>query len=198
MIVVSLAMGAALFAAPLLADDAAGGECPTADAAMMALPLEAFDQGDGGWRSLDQPGCELAAAEVIRLYRQAHGAGVADWGGTLLWHEAQLRAAGGDTEEAIRLMVAGRAKDSPEIRPYTDATIAFLRRDRAALLAARAELVALPMPEQFARAAARYAESYPSLPPLEWPLNLHVVDGLISCFEKPYREAYGCDPETPE
>lgn len=196
MIVVSLALAGALLAAPLFADDSAGTECPTTDAAMMALPMVAFDQSDGGWRSLDQPGCELATAEVIRLYRQAHGAGVADWGDTLIWHEAQLRAAGGDTEEAIRLMVVSRGKDSPGIRPYTDATIAFLRRDREALLAARAELLTIPMPEQFARASARYAESYPDLPPLEWPLNLQIIDGLIACFDKPYREAYSCDLQT--
>jgi hypothetical protein len=194
MILASLAVAGGLLLGALVTTPGAPTECRDADGAMLALPLEAFDQGDSGWRSLDQPGCELVTAEVIRQYRQAHGAGVADWGDTVLWHEAQLRAAGGDTEEAIRLMVISRAKDSLEIRPYTDATIAFLRRDREALLAARAELVALPMPEQFARASARYAERYPDLPPLEWPLNLHVVDGLIACFDKPYREAYGCDP----
>ncbi len=27
----------------------------------------------------------------------------------------------------------------------------------------------------------------------EWPLNLDVVDALIRCFKKPYKEAYSSD-----
>lgn len=175
---------------------AAGGaraECRQADAAMLALPLHEFDQTDQGWRSLDAEGCERQTAEAIRRYRAVNAAALGASADTLIWHEAQLRAAAGETDEAIRLMLRSREQDSDEFRPYTDATIAFLRRDREALIAAREQLVSLPMPETFARAAARYAETYPELPPLSWPLNLHIVDGLIACFDQPYREAYSCE-----
>jgi hypothetical protein len=33
---------------------------------------------------------------------------------------------------------------------------------------------------------------------LAWPPNLDVLDRLLTCFDRPYREAYGdCRPETP-
>lgn len=181
-----------LISAALAGAAGARAECPKADAAMMALSLEDFDQTDQGWRSLDEEGCEHQAADAIRRYREINAGDVGANTGSLLWHEGQLRAAGGETDEAIRLMLRSREQDSEVTRPYTDATIAFLRRDRAALIAARGQLVSLPVPEAFARAAARYAETYPDHPPLRWPLNLDIVDGLIACFDRPYREAYGC------
>ena len=134
-------------------------DCRQPDAAMLALPLEEFDQTPAGWRSLDAEGCEAVGAD------------------------------------AIALMLEGRDQESDAIQPYVDASVAFLRQDREALLAARARLVALPVPEYFARAAERYRANYPDLPPLSWPLNLNKVDGFIACFDRPYREAYSCDAE---
>ena len=183
---------AGLLAASLFAS-AAAAECREADAAMLAMPLHDFDQTEAGWRSLDAKGCERQTADAILQYRTANAQALGDEGETLVWHEGQLRASAGETGEAIRLMLIGRERESDATQPYTDATIAFLRRDRAALLAARERLVALPMPEAFARASARYAASYPDLPPLRWPLNLNIVDGLIACFDRPYREAYACE-----
>lgn len=191
--VVAAALGVAIFAA-----GQARAECREADAAMLAMSLHDFDQTETGWRSLDAKGCERQTAEAIRRYREVNADALGEDADTLVWHEGQLRAAAGETDEAIRLMLLGRERDSDATRPYTDATIAFLRRDREALLAARARLVALPMPEAFADAAARYAESYPDLPPLTWPLNLSIVDGLIACFDRPYLEAYGCEAPAAE
>jgi len=169
--------------------------CQQVDDVMLNMTLEDFDVGDGGWRSLDTVGCESVAADGIARYRERHTSALSQ-GGLMLWHEAQLRAAAGQTGQAIELMLQVRQADGPEFDPYTDATIAFLRRDRTALTAARQALVALPEPAAFRRAADRFASSYPDLPPLTWPLNLDVVDGLIVCFDRPYREAYVCRPEA--
>jgi len=171
-------------------------DCRQADAAMLALPLQEFDQTPAGWRSLDAEGCEAVGADAIARYREVNRQALAgEDTGTLIWHEGQLRAAAGQTETAIALMLEGRDEESDALQPYVDASVAFLRQDRAALLAARARLVALPVPDYFARAAERYRASYPDLPPLSWPLNLDKVDGFIACFDRPYREAYSCDAE---
>jgi hypothetical protein len=79
-----------------------------------------------------------------------------------------------------------------------DATIAFLKRDRVALVEARARLAAVrPMN------GAVVQDGFLSLPTssgqvvkVRWPVNLDVVDGLVHCFDKPYRTAYGreCRP----
>jgi hypothetical protein len=171
-------------------------ECRQPDAAMLALPLHDFDQTDAGWRSLDAEGCEAVSAETIARYRVQNREALAGQdAGTLVWHEAQLRAAAGQTDVAIALMLEVRDAESDAIQPYVDASIAFLRRDRQALEAAYARLMALPVPASFARAAERFAASYPDLPPLSWPLNRDKVEGFLACFDRPYREAYVCDAQ---
>lgn len=171
-------------------------ECRQPDAAMLALPLHEFDQTDAGWRSLDAEGCEALAAETIARYRIQNREALAGQDtGTLVWHEGQLRAAAGQTDAAIVLMLEGRDAESDATQPYVDASIAFLRHDRPALEAAYARLMALPVPEAFARAVARFAASYPDLTPPTWPLNRDKVEGFLACFDRPYREAYVCDAE---
>lgn len=165
--------------------------CRQIDDAMLGMAFQDFDQGDLGWRSLEAPGCEAVAADGIKRYREQNGGALEDNSG-LIWHEAQLRASAGQTDEALELMVRKRETDLSSIRPYTDPSIAFLRQDKAALLAAREALVAMPEPDEYRQAADRYAKTYPDLPPLSWPLNLDVVDGLIACFGRPYVEAYDC------
>ena len=59
-----------------------------------------------------------------------------------------------------------------------DATIAFLKRDKPALLAAREALASLPRPEDF---DPRDAQG--NVVDISWPMNLHVVNGLINCFD---------------
>lgn len=165
--------------------------CREVDEAMLVMSLQEFDQGDNGWRSLEAPGCEAIIADGIKRYRDRNPK-LLDQNDGIIWHEAQLRASAGQTDEAIALMLRTRDSDGPAIRPYTDATIAFLRHDRAALMASRDELLAMPEPDYFRDAAARFAKSYPDQPPLVWPLNRDVVDGLIACFDRPYAEAYDC------
>lgn len=172
--------------------------CPQPDTTMLALSLNDFDQTDAGWRSLEKPGCEASAADAIALYRSINANRLADEDtSTLDWHEAQMRAAAGQTEAAIGLFEAGLPEASDATRPYHEATIAFLKRDRETFDAARARLLALPEPEAFSRAKARYAETYPDLPPLAWPLNQDIVNGLAACFDRPYQEAYACEKPSP-
>lgn len=189
-------LAGSLAAAVLFTAGAASAQCPEADAAMLALPLHEFDQTPAGWRSLDAEGCEAVGADAIARYRVVnHEALAGEDLGTLIWHEGQLRAAAGQTEAAIALMLEGRDRESEGDRLYADATIAFLRHDREALLAARERLLALPQPEWFAAAVERYKITYPDHPLPTWPLNRDKVEGFIACFDRPYREAYGCDAQ---
>lgn len=168
--------------------------CPQPDAAMLALSLHDFDQTDAGWRSLESAGCEAGIADAIALYRSENSAVLANENTNLLdWHEAQLRASAGQTDAAIAIFEAGLARAHQSIRPYHEATLAFLKQDRVAFDAARARLLTLPEPEDFGRSQARYAASYPKAPPLKWPLNTSIVDGFAACFDRPYREAFICD-----
>lgn len=166
--------------------------------AMMAQPTLDFDQTPSGWRSVAKtPGCEAQAADLIKAYRRAN------WAAhkpaeihTSYWHEGQMRAAAGQDQAAIPLLMAGvnpYPLHGKEI--YAQGTVAFLNRDRRGLEDARARLAALPVPpdwsEMQAAAAARDVT-------LAWPPNLDVLDRLLTCFDRPYREAYGdCRPETP-
>jgi hypothetical protein len=162
--------------------------CQVDERALMDMGFNAFDQDmQGGWRALSQrPGCEARAADLIHTYRvlAEHRMSI------LYWHEGQLRAALGQTEEAIRLFEQSRKPDDQYgWNPYVDATIAFLRGDREALIAARGRLAALPRPAGFEE------RTLPGGFRTTWPLNLQVVDGLIRCFGRTYREAYGGAPE---
>jgi len=157
--------------------------CPVDNRAMLALGMDAFDQDmAGGWRAVSQrPGCEARAADLVRDYRIFTQQRLS----TLYWHEAQLRANLGENEAAVRLMEQSRKPDDQRgWNPYVDATIAFLRNDRPALTAARERLAALPRPADFEE------RTLPGGYRIRWPLNLDVVDGLIRCFGRPYRNAY--------
>jgi hypothetical protein len=166
---------------------------------MLSLSEDAFDQdlsnGGGGWRKVASiPGCEAAAADLIAAYRAQHESST-----TLLWHEGQLRAFAGQTERAIPLLLESKhdpATDLAGWNDYVDATVAFLRRDREALLSARDRLAARPYPsgEGMPPLVGGMMEvpTQPGQPPMRvrWPPNIDVVDGLVACFERSYKEAY--------
>jgi len=176
------------FAALLLSAHA-----PTADpcaydrAAMMALDQRAFDQDlRGGWRILARdPRCAAAAADLIRDYREAHGVAAT----TSYWHEGQMRAEAGQYEAAIALFDRARHPEPDDFgwNLYVDASIAFLRGDRPALVAAHDALAARPRPADF---APRDPQGNPV--EIAWPPNLNVVEALIACFGRSYAEAYAC------
>jgi len=190
--------GAFVLAIVSCAHDVTDNSCVYDSRAMLALNEHEFNSTpDMGWRVLgNTPGCEGVAADLIATYRQEHP-GIDDQVG-LLHHEAQMRAASGQTEAAISLLREVRALEStPEMLAYRDAEIAFLSNDRGSLIAARERLATLPEPAGFAAAVERFRTSYPNFLPPRWPTNLDVVDGLIACFGRPYAEAYGlaCRPE---
>jgi hypothetical protein len=176
-----------------LAED--GTPCIANRDALMAMDYWTFDQDPVGYQEVyAKAGCDLAAADLIHDYHAALRAmgepvthtfpqGTVTFGekgevSTLYWHEGQIRAFAGETELAaslFRLSVDTDAYRNPPKRHYAFATIAFLEHDRDALQAERDALAAIA-PEN--------------------DLNLGVVDGLIACFGKPYKEAYGapeCD-----
>ena len=93
----------------------------------------------------------------------------------LYWHEGQLRAFAGDEEGAAYLFE--QSLNTPETShygwdEYVRGSIAFLRSDLGALEAAREAM------------AGKTSPGYGDL-------NLGVLDGLIACFGRSYKEAYG-------
>lgn len=166
--------------------------------------IKVFDQDqEKGWRSVSsKPGCELAAASLISEYRTYTLRQIEN----LYWHEGQLYAANGDHPRAIEAMnkslevrrdyVDWTAPEDAADIVYSLATIAFLKGDRAGLEKQRSDLAGIPPPPDWAGAQAAFRAKNLSAP--NWPLNLDVVDGLVACFGKPYKEAYGsaCRPKT--
>lgn len=156
-------------------------------AEMLALDKNAFDQdSEGGWRSVaHQDGCKVEAADLIRDYIVEHKAQST----ILFFHEAQLRAMAGQTKQALQLFPQTHKPASETDRigwnHYVDATIAFLRKDKDALLEAKTELVKTPKPDGY---NPLDIDGNPI--DMIWPPNLNVVDGFIDCFEQDYDWAY--------
>jgi hypothetical protein len=153
---------------------------------MLALSKEAFDQDlDAGWRALARHDeCITIAADIIRDYREKWRLNDKE----LWWHEGQLRAVSGETERAVSLLERSRssANERMEWSLYVDATVAFLRKDSAKLNQARERLANLPQPPDW---PPRDSNDRPIN--ISWPPNLDVVDRLIQCFGREYKEAYG-------
>ncbi len=172
--------------------------CVTDREALLALDQDSFDQDlEGGWRPIaNTKGCELAAADLIRDYRELHYPqglrGPAGNGNIeiLFWHEGQVRAMANQSQEAVTLFEQSFDSTSqPDWAEYAKATIAFLRQDRKALEAARVALLDLPEPEGWAERVQEMKEQYGF--DMKWPSNLGVVDALLRCFDRPYSDAYG-------
>ena len=168
-------------------------DCSYNRTAMIELSQNEFDQDmAGGWRKLANAGCEQEAADLI-----------ADWirtnkstSTTLYWHEGQMRASIGQNDAAIALFEKARKSESEDAgwgwNHYVDGTIAFLRGDKAALMASRSRLSLLPELE-----SAKNMTDIDGNPiKIVWPMNLDVLDSLISCWGKSYNEAYGCPRPT--
>ena len=173
--------------------------CSHDRAHLLALDEAKFDQDmAGGWRKLGEtPGCELVAADLLRDYHQAHGSESS----MLYWHEAQMRAMADQSGPAAALME--RSRVPPQEDPsgwnfYVDASIAFLRKDRAALADARRNLAAVkPMTGE---GMPPLVNGFIELPTadgktikMRWPMNIDVVEGLQRCFDQSYKMAYGAE-----
>lgn len=137
-------------------------------------PYADFDQTkNSGWRRLDSSGCYEEAADLIEAYIEANEADEM----SLVWHIAQLRASAGDYERAI-VFASKSLRESEELderqlrwNDYVRGTIAFLRRDKAALVYFR---------NQVAAGVDDYVGN---------ENNARILDLLISNYELSYLEA---------
>lgn len=166
--------------------------------ALMALDPQSFDQDfSGGWRPVgDEPGCERAAADLLIAYMDHSPHFTPERPGVIGWHAGQMLAMDGQAELAIPYFDAARG-GSPEWNLYVDATIAFMRRDRAAAEAARANLATMPPSEEEMAARRQFLADNPRIRMpdgyVEQPQNLNVVDRLLTCWDAPYPDAYSGD-----
>lgn len=160
--------------------------------ALLSLDYESFDQDfrndGGGWRKVaNRPGCVLEAADLIRDYRvvnRAHDR-------LLYWHEGQLRALVSQYLQAINLFEQTRYAGQDDWNAYVDATIAFLENDKDALLDAHERLLAIEPPDDDTLNADGYIEVFDNTGKrilFRWPLNIEVVEQLLTCFDLDYRE----------
>ncbi len=103
----------------------------------LTLPYSEFDQTHGkGWRLLTDQNCDLEAAKLIERYIEKNAASES----SLIWHIAQARASAGKYRSAIKY--AKRSLSTPEKdaktkfrwNDYVLGTIAFLEKDKAALI----------------------------------------------------------------
>jgi hypothetical protein len=140
----------------------------------MSLAYDDFDQSEGkGFRALASVGCEKQAADLIVEYIRVNQASQS----SLRWHVAQLRASSGESTEAIRFARSvlneneDLAANPLRWNDYVLATIAFLEKDKPALLTHR---------DNVAKGKADYFGN---------ELNLRLLDSLVKYFDKDYAYA---------
>ncbi|WP_067664798.1 hypothetical protein [Ferrimonas marina] len=182
-----------LLLAPLAAAECNLTDVELTDAELsqqMTLSFKAFDQTpDQGWRRYYDRGCYSQAAQLLVAYVETHPERAERYT-ILLMHTGQLLAMSGEDDAALPYLRRQRALEQGKDNPYwdnaafTDAHIAFLQRDKAALIAAR----------------DRIAKKQPIPDTSDWPdwmrgkiANLDVVEGFLHCFDRPFAEAYGQD-----
>lgn len=183
--------GALLLGLLVLAAQGAGAPpdepCTHDREALLALDFAAFDQTESsGWRPLYRAGCYVEVALLLREYRlRADG----DVPSIIPFHEAQMWAYAGETDQALPLFAQAHRTDGSlsavAWNLYVDGNIAFLRRDRAGLEAAASALAAVPKPPGWDSAVG--VDGNPvSLP---WPLNLNVLEAMLRCWDETYEVA---------
>lgn len=125
----------------------------------------------------------MAAAELIREWRfhkRSHDA-------ILYWHEGQLRAFAGQTEQAIELFSLARIpQDHDEYgwNYYIDGSIAYLIQDREILNVSVERYKTLVLKNREKR-----NKSSPDVKQ-QWPVNLRILIAFQKCFGKSYTEGY--------
>lgn len=144
-------------------------------AQLMTLDYKNFDQNlpEGGWRKFGH--CQQIAASLLDEYLNRNGNQMTEWqANTVRWHAGQMHAMIDDYPTALqRFERTFLSEKTPELigwNHYVRATIAFLKKDRPALIEARDGLA--NRPDQIAR------------------MNLRIVESFVRCFERPYKEAY--------
>ena len=136
-----------------------------------------FDQDhSGGWRGIAGQGCELTAAMPIDNYNLDAPADLTvNQREDLCFHAGQLYAMVGLNDLAVRRMMRSLNLHEPTDidlawNTYVLATVAFLQSDREEL-SHRRQLLANAKPSRENR------------------INLSAVNGLVRCFDKPYKYA---------
>lgn len=125
----------------------AGCASVPSDAELEGRSFKAFSQLETlGWRGLAAKRRYAEAAETIHRYLEINLDRLEPWQAQILkFHEAQMLACAGRREAALEMLPAGRIIPQPRSMPVdwnamVDATEAFLRNDRAALLAAQSRI----------------------------------------------------------
>lgn len=158
--------------------------CTSATSRSLNVGIAEFNAKGTSWRALESRGEYRAAAQLLAAYATRHAGSLAEADRVLLhFHAAQEFAFAGDGTEALQHLARARYAVEPSSFPmrwndYVAATEAFLRRDRAGLLAARERIASGP----------------------KWNgeiLTLNVVDSLIEHFGEPYLAAYTQAPKSP-
>ena len=138
-----------------------------------ALPYVRFDTGESeyAWRSLNGKGCADAAVRLLGSYASAASGLTLPQRSEIAFHQGQALAfAGRDQEFAAYFTKARQLGTGDEWTTYIDATLAFLRKDQAALQSTR---------DRYARLAGD-------------SMRLLVIDGFIACPTAPYAKAVHC------
>lgn len=143
---------------------------------LLNLDYNSFDQSlpEGGWRKYQR--CPLLTRELIDAYTAKHTDTLQkqQWD-VLVWHSGQISGMAGDYADAIAKMEQTfKPNEKPTEaflwNPYVRATIAFLKRDKPALIWQRKLL---------ARGSSPFNH-----------INLSRVDSFIRCFNSTYEIAY--------
>ena len=168
-------MNIVILLAALVANSAPDCVVPPAEKALqLSLGYAAFDEHPGkhGWRNLGATGCPEAAVELLEAYVQAHGNELsAEQQREAAFHMGQTLALAGREPQSLPYFERAQSADAtPEWRAYVAATIAFLRRDRAALEAAHT--------------------AYEAISPDS--MRLRVIEGFIACPSESYAKAAHC------
>ena len=151
------------------------GACPTMPAAALTeLPYGRFDTapGQASWRTLLNRGCIDMAVATLDAYRAANQARMTpEQRSELSFHIGQTLAFATREKESIpHFEAAINPTSTPEWVAYVNATIGFVRKDRARLDAA----------------LAHYEKLAPG------SMRLAIIRGLAACFDRPNTEAAHC------
>ena len=142
-----------------------------------------FDQDkNGGWRALDHKGCTLQAAMLLDVYNldDVRSEKKGDNRSGLYFHAGQLYAMAGAPHVAIRRFYSSldpsEEAEKEQVlswNAYVLATIGFLERNKEAVRFQRDQIAIGPKTDGN-------------------KVNLRVVDGLLKCWDKSYKDAYQC------
>lgn len=166
---------------------------------LIGLSYRDFDQDfKGGWRAIDyKDGCKIAAQNMLKSYLTYHAYKHHSERSMLLWHTGQVLAGDNKYDEAVKYFrqTYKSGDHSTEWNLYVDATIAFLRKDKSALITARDTLALQTVSEEMKASRRGFLKqnSNVTMPNgfVDEPQNLSVVNKLIKCYDEPYSVAYG-------